>query len=86
MSNKNSSPAPLGSRSGSRNNSLQGDEVEVTRQFLATNKKVTTFLLPARDFSQVINRGDSFKRKERPVMPLRSNIEISVNGCEGEAI
>ena len=57
MSNKNSSPAPLGSRSGSRNNSLQGDEVEVTRQFLATNKKVPTFLLPARDFSQVITKG-----------------------------
>lgn len=73
MSNKNSSPAPLGSRSGSRNNSLQGDEVEVTRQFLATNKKV-------------INRGDSFKRKERPVMPRRSNIEISVNGCEEERV
>ena len=41
LSNKNSSPAPgLGSRSGSRNNSLPGDEVEVTRQFLTTNKKV----------------------------------------------
>ena len=44
LSNKNSSPAPAGSRGGSgggsRNNSLQGDEVEVTRQFLATTKKV----------------------------------------------
>ena len=44
LSNKNSSPVPvgLGSRSGSRNNSLPGDEVEVTRQFLTTNKKVNT--------------------------------------------
>ena len=45
LSNKNSSPAPAGlggSRSGSRNNSLPGDEVEVTRQFLTTNKKVNT--------------------------------------------
>jgi hypothetical protein len=43
LSTKNSSPAPaVGSRSGSRNNSLPGDEVEVTRQFLTTNKKVRT--------------------------------------------
>jgi len=68
LSNKNSSPAPgLGSRSGSRNNSLPGDEVEVTRQFLTTNKKV-------------INRGDSFKRKERGGPPInRPSIEISVD-------
>lgn len=73
LSTKNSSPAPGGgSRTGSRNNSLPGDEVEVTRQFLATNKKV-------------INRGDSFKRRERPAPPQRSNIEISV-ACPEERV
>ena len=71
LSIKNSSPAALGSRSGSRNNSLPGNDVEVTRQFLATNKKV-------------INRGDSFKRKERPVPVIRSKVEVKVNGCGGE--
>jgi len=46
-----STKSPLAVKgAGSRNNSLQGEEVEVTRQFLATHKKV-------------INRGDSFKRK-----------------------
>jgi len=75
LSNKNSSPAPgFGSRSGSRNNSLPGDEVEVTRQFLTTNKKV-------------INRGDSFKRKERGGPPIsRPSIEISVDGCPEERV
>ena len=37
---KNSSPIPLSSRGNSRNNSLPMEELEVTRQFLATNKKV----------------------------------------------
>jgi len=37
---------------GSRNNSLTPSDVEVTRQFLATNKKV-------------INRGDSFKKRDK---------------------
>ena len=37
--------------SGSRNNSLTVADVEVTRQFLATNNKV-------------INRGDSFRRRD----------------------
>ena len=36
--------------SGSRNNSLTVQDVEITRQFLATNNKV-------------INRGDSFRRR-----------------------
>jgi len=44
------SPIHLHKQTGSRNNSLPGEEIEVTRQFLATNNKV-------------INRGDSFKRK-----------------------
>eukprot|EP00092_Neocalanus_flemingeri_P005271 GFUD01005671.1.p1 GENE.GFUD01005671.1~~GFUD01005671.1.p1 ORF type:complete len:411 (-),score=141.87 GFUD01005671.1:59-1291(-) len=52
--------------SGSRNNSLIPTDLEVTRQFVATNKKV-------------INRGDSFKRKERPGVH-RANVEISING------
>jgi len=37
---------------GSRNNSLTTADVEITRQFLATNNKV-------------INRGDSFRRREK---------------------
>ena len=43
----------------SRSNSLVPGEVEVTRQFVATNKKV-------------INRGDSFKHKQRPVVNISS--------------
>ena len=54
------SPQP----SGSRNNSLTVTEgVEITRQFLATNNKV-------------INRGDSFRRRERaggPGTPRRQD-------------
>ena len=49
--------------SGSRNNSLTvNDGVEITRQFLATNNKV-------------INRGDSFRRRERagPGTPSRQD-------------
>ena len=38
--------------SGSRNNSLTVQDVEITRQFLATNNKV-------------INRGDSFRRRDK---------------------
>jgi len=46
----------------------------VTRQFLTTNKKV-------------INRGDSFKRKERGGPPInRPSIEISVDGCPEERV
>jgi len=44
------SPIHLPKQVAVRNNSLPGEEIEVTRQFLATNNKV-------------INRGDSFKRK-----------------------
>jgi len=68
MSTKNSSPASgCGSKNGSRNNSLHGEQVEVTRQFLATNKKV-------------INRGDSFKKKEKPAPPFRSKVERNTEG------
>jgi len=61
------------SKPGSRHNSIPaGEDVEVTRQFLATNKKV-------------INRGDSFKRKERPALGQKGerktqNIQIKLNG------
>jgi len=53
---------------GSRNNSLTPSDVEVTRQFLATNKKV-------------INRGDSFKKRQRPVLN-RDKVEISIKGID----
>ena len=42
----------LSQQSGSRANSLTVNDVEITRQFLATNNKV-------------INRGDSFRRRDR---------------------
>jgi len=46
-------------QSGSRANSLTVNDVEITRQFLATNNKV-------------INRGDSFRRRERQAGPTSS--------------
>lgn len=52
----------------SRNNSLPNEEgAIITRQFLATNKKV-------------INRGDSFKRKEKP--PLGKSRLADHNGSQ----
>ena len=57
---------------GSRNNSLTPSDVEVTRQFLATNKKV-------------INRGDSFKKRQTPVFN-KDKVEISIKGIEGDII
>ena len=60
------------SGNGSRNNSLVPNDLEVTRQFLATNKKV-------------INRGDSFKRRQRPVVD-RANVEINIHGSDGENV
>ena len=47
-------------------------EVEVTRQFLAVNKKV-------------INRGDSFRRKERPTFK-KSSTEGQISSLAGEMI
>ena len=54
----------------SRSNSLVPGEVEVTRQFVATNKKV-------------INRGDSFKHKQRPVVNI-SRCERRSHKSEGK--
>ena len=42
----------------------------MTRQFLATNKKV-------------INRGDSFKKKQRPATN-KTEVEINIHESEGE--
>ena len=58
------------SGNGSRTNSLVPGDLEVTRQFLATNKKV-------------INRGDSFKKKQRPVVD-RAKVEMNIHGSDGE--
>jgi len=58
-------PQTITPKNGSRNNSIASDEVEVTRQFLATNKKV-------------INRGDSFKKRDRPFVN-KSSIQIKLN-------
>ena len=55
---------------GSRHNSLVPGDLEVTRQFLATNKKV-------------INRGDSFKKKQRPATN-KAEVEINIHESEGE--
>jgi len=55
-------------KGGSRNNSLTPSDVEVTRQFLATNKKI-------------INRGDSFKKRQTPVFN-KDKVEISIKGIE----
>jgi len=63
---------PKMSGNGSRNNSLVPNDLEVTRQFLATNKKV-------------INRGDSFKRRQRPVVD-RANVEINIHGSDDNII
>jgi len=57
-SSTKNSPSPMSSQVQSRNNSLPSDQVAITRQFLATNKKV-------------INRGDSFKRREKLVIQSR---------------
>ena len=58
---------------GSRNNSLttgDGAELEVTRQFLTTNKKV-------------INRGDSFRRREGSAPRVGgARVEIVVDRAE----
>ena len=56
---------------GSRNNSLVPGDLEVTRQFLATNKKV-------------INRGDSFKKRQRPAAN-KAEVEINIHESEGKA-
>ena len=58
------------SGNGSRTNSLVPGDLEVTRQFLATNKKV-------------INRGDSFKKRQRPVVD-RAKVEMNIHGSDGE--
>jgi len=54
------SPCRTPLKSESRNNSLQGEDIEVTRQFLATHSKV-------------INRGDSFKRKNNSFNQKKRN-------------
>jgi len=54
------SPVHFHRQESGRNNSLPGEEIEVTRQFLATNSKV-------------INRGDSFKRKAHNSNRRREN-------------
>ena len=48
------------------------EDVEVTRQFLAVNKKV-------------INRGDSFRRRERPNMKT-SSTEGQISSLAGQNI
>ena len=50
----------------------QEEDVEVTRQFLAVNKKV-------------INRGDSFRRRERPNIKT-SNTEGQISSLAGQII
>lgn len=67
---KDSTPKMSGN--GSRNNSLVPGDLEVTRQFLATNKKV-------------INRGDSFKKKQRPALD-RVNAEINIHESDDNII
>jgi len=57
---------------GSRNNSLVPGDLEVTRQFLATNKKV-------------INRGDSFKKRQRPAAN-KAEVEINIHESEDNII
>ncbi|XP_023349355.1 ras-related protein Rap-2a [Eurytemora carolleeae] len=57
-------PIPIITKSGSRNNSLPSEEVEVTRQFLATSSKV-------------VNRGDSFKRKTQYTRKKKDTTEDS---------
>ena len=58
------------SGNSTRNNSLLPNDVEVTRQFLATNNKV-------------INRGDSFKRRHKAVVD-KVNVEICFQDSEGD--
>jgi len=57
---------------GSRNNSLTPSDVEVTRQFLATNKKV-------------INRGDSFKKRDKTPV-IQQDITQSEESKEKEEV
>jgi len=63
---------PKMSCNGSRNNSLAGADLEVTRQFLATNKKV-------------INRGDSFKKKQKPTV-ARTDMDRDIHHSEDNII
>ena len=61
-----------GSRTRSCSLPDKEEDVEVTRQFLAVNKKV-------------INRGDSFRRRERPNMKT-SSTEGQISSLAGQNI